>query len=501
MSSPEIHSPDLLSYNLDSKEVIKLAKESLDVFAGLAIPEVYVFAFPPIFLAIWQLLCEKAVLARDFSKLAVGIPRGFGKTSLLKLFILWCILFSSKKFILVVSATEGKAVDILSDIVDSLEEENIKSLFGDWKLAVSKNTQNTKVFAFRGRSIILMAIGVGGDLRGRNIKNSRPDIILFDDIQSKEDAESEVVSKSIETWMLSTAMKSKHYSGCLFIFLANMYPTPHSILRKLKHNSSWIKVIVGGILASGKSLWEEQQPIKQLLEEYQADINAGHPEIFHAEVMNDENVTRNNRIDIAKIPEYPPEFHSEAVFGKFIIIDPATSKANSDGVSIGYFQVIDCKPVLRKLIEGVFSSRETCEKALSLALEEGCPLIAIESNAYQYELKVRFDEIIQDFGMQGITAVDIYSGSSSKNTRIVRMFPALLTGDIHIHPECRPAVFHQIVEFDPLKSNNTDGILDLLVYAPRVMQEYGDYIQGWIDTEISELGSIRVFDELEGSCF
>ena len=64
-------------------------------------------------------------------------------------------------------------------------------------------------------------------------------------------------------------MKAKSPEGCMFLFVANMYPTKTSILRKLKSNPTWVKFIAGGILADGTSLWEDLQPIQQLLSEFE----------------------------------------------------------------------------------------------------------------------------------------------------------------------------------------------------------------------------------------
>jgi hypothetical protein len=70
----------------------------------------------------------------------------------------------------------------------------LKQAFGDWRLAVSNNTQTRKVFAYRGRSIILKAAGAGTGIRGITEKNRRPDLMIFDDIQSREDSESELLA-------------------------------------------------------------------------------------------------------------------------------------------------------------------------------------------------------------------------------------------------------------------------------------------------------------------
>jgi hypothetical protein len=226
----------------------------------------------------------------------------------------------------------------------------------------------------------------------------------------------------------------------------------------------------------------------------------GHPEIFYSEVLNDENASVNRFIDISKIPENP--FEEESLHqGNFIIIDPATDKPNSDAVSVGYFEVFDGKSVCKEIIEDRLSPLQSIEEALKLCFKYGCRLVAIESNAYQYSHLYWFNFITQQRGIIGINAVDIYSGSTSKNSRILGMFKTLLAGEQYIAQRVRAQVNAQIVSFNPLKTKNVDGILDLLTYAPKVLELYGEYITSSLILEMQEFAGIKVLSELETSAF
>lgn len=493
---------NLIEASFNQSEVYELARTNLDFLAGLAQPDSIEFDFPPVYLAVWAWLLKYVILTRDFSKLALGLPRGFAKTTVIKLFIFYCIIFTKKRFILVIAANATLATNIIADVVDMLNEPNIKKTFGDWSLGIEKDTQNLKKFGFRGRDIILAGIGQGGSLRGMNLKNRRPDVMIFEDVQTREDADSQTTSEALERWMVGTAMKSKSYAGCLYIFVANMYPTKWSILRRLKNNPSWIKFIAGGILADGTSLWEELHPIKQLLEEYESDLNAGHPEIFYSEVLNDENANVNTYIDISKIPEYTYDDH-ELALGQFIIIDPSNDKANSDLVSISYNIIVDGIPIVREILEDRLNPGDTIRKALEICFRTGCRLIAVESNAYQYSLLYWFTFICEQMGVIGIEAVPVYSGNLSKPTRIVTMFKDLV-GDnpgILIHPAARSLVLNQITQYNPLKRDNVDGILDCLTYVPVVMRDFGQFILSLNPIAVQELGEARVHSIEENSAF
>lgn len=82
-----------------AQEVQTLAREEMDFLAALAMPTIFQFGFPPVFKAVWQWLLNEIFRPRHFPQLALGLPRGFGKTTVIKLFILFCILFTQKKFI------------------------------------------------------------------------------------------------------------------------------------------------------------------------------------------------------------------------------------------------------------------------------------------------------------------------------------------------------------------------------------------------------------------
>lgn len=500
---PRPEAPDEIPYkeaNFNTSEVESLCRNSLDFLAATALPTVFKYNFPPVFQQIWSWLLSYVIKTRDFSQLAIGLPRGFGKTMLIKIFILFTILFTKKKFILVICGTQTKANNIIADVIGMLDEPNIKKIFGDWAIGAITDRQDLKKFGFRGRNIILMGAGAESDIRGITLLNERPDVMIFDDIQTREDADSDVVSAKLETWMIGTAMKAKSPEGCLFIFIANMYPTKHSLLRKVKHNPTWTKFIAGGILADGTSLWEDLQPIAQLLKEYQNDLSMGHPEVFYAEVLNDENASVNTFIDISKIPDN--KFEGETLpQGNFIIIDPATDKANADAVSIGYFELFDSIPVATEIIDDRLSPGAIAEEAIKLCLKHNCRLIVVESNAFQYVLGWIINQYLQRYGITGIQVVDIYSGAASKNSRILTMFKQLLAAEILISAKVKPLVYNQITSFNPLKTNNVDGILDLLCYSTRVVEMYGEYIVSTLTVEMQEFDALPVRSELETSPF
>ena len=451
-----------------SQDAAELSRQDLNFLGMLAAPEEFTYSFPPFYLTLFSLLTS---FAKKLERYAIGIPRGFAKTTFVKLLCLWYILFSHKQFILIVGASEDLAVNTLSDICDLLGSPNIRKLFGNWQAEIEVDTQALKVFYFRGRNIILRAIGAGTAVRGINRKNKRPDVIIMDDVQKRETSENKDLSDQLLKWILGTLMKARSNDGCTYIYVGNMYPQ-NCILEKLKHNTQWTSFIVGGILADGTSLWEELRPIEELISEYQSDSELGHADIFISEILNSTDIAAASGIDISRIPILPSYYHDADSEGSFIIIDPSAGKKTSDDCTISHYSVCDGKPIFDDLLHGTFSPLETIQAAIRLALERGTRLIAVEGVAYQSTLLYWFEFYCEKEGISGFEFVELSPKGQAKNNRIKRGLLRLISGEIYLHPNVRSKVLSQIMDWNPLKISNVDDIIDPIGYVDELMREY-----------------------------
>lgn len=67
-------------------------------------------------------------------------------------------------------------------------------------------------------------------------------------------------------------------------------------------------------------------------------------------------------------------------------------------------------------------------------------------------------------------------------------------GELFVHPDAKLAVHMQIVGFNPMRRDNTDGLLDLLTYAPKVVEEFAEYIIASNIIESQEFDALEVLD-------
>lgn len=466
---------EIKTLSMGRAEAIDAAKSNLNFLASLILSEIFRFLFPKTLLAAWQILTTAVHIARGKTKLCIGIPRGFAKTTLLKLYVCYVVLFTNRKFILIVCNTAELAENFVSDVVDMLNCSNIVSMFGRWDSAIEKNTLHLKKFHFRGRPVIIAGMGAKSSLRGLNIKFVRPDVIVMDDMQSREEAESEVEARKTLTWMLGTLMKAAAPDRCLYIFVGNMYPFEGSILKKLKYNPAWISFICGAILEDGESIWPELKPVDELITELEDDTSMGHPEIFMSEVMNDEEAGTRSGVDISLIKGIPLREIPEYAEAGFIIIDPSLGKKVSDDIVLGAVLIYNGVPILRELVIEKFTQQQIIRAGILLALKWGLPAIVIEGTAYQATLAVWFEHFIQQLGITGLKPLLIYPGHINKNSRIIAMFKQLTKqpqAEILLQEELRSQVVKQIQDFNPLKTRNKDDILDVLAYIQPVIAQH-----------------------------
>lgn len=473
--APYISPPEQQMFDTDA--VKGLMQQDLNIFGSIAAPSLVTLTFPDFYSYLWlQLLTSLHSVMRDFSKFAIGLPRGHGKTFFIKLLLVYTVLFTKKQYILVVAANATKAEAIVADVFKMLREPNITKLFGSFQQTITKNTQDIKMFSFAGRDITIEAAGQGTAIRGSNRNNVRPDVILCDDVQTRDGAKSLTESREFHTWFTGDLMKAKAADGCTYIYIGNMYKDleiepgtgVHTcMLRNLQRDPNWMSLIVGAILADGTALWEELQPLSQLLSEYESDNLLGQGDVFCAEVLNDPKGIPATSFDPSKLKtfDYMPGLIHQ---GNFICIDPSTSKATPDQTVIGYYEMYDDKPVARELLVGKFTGPEQAHHAIDMALRNQCTLIVPESVAYQHTLGEWIRWVAAQRGITGLVIEPANHRGQSKNSTILRFFQSCMKGEFLVTAATRALFVSQALAFDPKITTNIDDIIDCGAMAVNV---------------------------------
>lgn len=485
-------------YAVHAEEVRELARTNLNFFAAVALPEVCTFEFPPYYTALWDALLQSLTSPRTFERFALGFPRGHGKTILVKLLIAYTVLYTDKRFVLVVCANQERAKDVLRDVCDILSSANVRAVYGYWQEQQAVDRAEFKQFVFGGRTVVLAAAGTGTSLRGMNVGFARPDVIICDDAQTRECAMSVQESLNYIQWFFATLMKAKSPYGCTYLYVGNMYrdlqarPNLYAcLLRNLQRSPTWRSYIVGAVLADGTALWEALHPLKLLLQEFRQDTEMGQGDVYAAEVLNDPTYVPNSglREDMLRVREpHADDLHQ----GNFIVIDPAGFNKTSDFTAIGYFELFDGVPVLTELVEEVLSPGQCIYRVLDMALARGCTVVCAEAVAYQHTLLYWFEFICRQQHITGIEFQPVYPGVASKNSRILLSFKRAMAGEVAFTGSAYAIWLSRAKAFDPRRANNTDDVLDVVANAPKCVEMYGHLmaVQGTANVVVDSLNAI-----------
>lgn len=474
--------------------------DSLNLFAGLLLGDLMEYEFPETHVAYWALLVTAAQSGEKELRYALGLPRGFAKTTLIKLFLVWMVLYTDHRFFLIVSATIGLAKDVLADIMGFFDSQNLRAIWGHWDKQVETDTKEDVRFTFLGKYVIFKCIGAESSVRGVNVDNERPSVIICEDAQTSESAESEEQNKKFIRWFLGTLLKARSYRTSFVVYIGNMY-NERCLLNQLRMNDGWISLITSAILANGESLWPAFRTKESLLQEYLQDESLGEGKIFMAEVMNDPTASKGTAFDMSKVPafQYDEDITRELVAGYFIIIDPATGKKKGDDTAIGICACIGGRGVLLKVVADKLNESDTVKETIRLILQYRATLVAVEAVGYQVALGEAITKQLRHNRISGVHVAPLLPSGQQKNNRIASGMRAVFSGEVGIHPLARGPVFKQAQDYDPRKTNNVDDILDVVGYINPTLEKYWEFIhlpeaEGGSETP-------RVYTEEETNCF
>lgn len=140
---------------------------------------------------------------------AIVIPRGFAKTTICGLAIpLYYALLRTRDFMVYVSESGTHSEMCVNNIRAELGgNEVIIEIFGNLVPERSDSSKKWTEKLFETTTGFAMAArGSGSQIRGLNHKSRRPQVELWDDLQSREDAENPVQRAKLKTWVYQDAM-------------------------------------------------------------------------------------------------------------------------------------------------------------------------------------------------------------------------------------------------------------------------------------------------------
>lgn len=183
--------------------------------------------------------------------------RGAAKTSRVKLFIAYMIANDRDKYrryIKVLSEEGGNSRQIVTDVYNMLVSPRVRRLYPEiFQKTAYKREERMSSFT-TATGIKLLAGSVGTDQRGALQEEARPDLILFEDFETRKTLRSAKITQAIWDNMEEARTSLAKEGSC--IYNGNYISEMGNVHRLVEKRSERNIVMITPILKNGKSTWD-----------------------------------------------------------------------------------------------------------------------------------------------------------------------------------------------------------------------------------------------------
>lgn len=319
-------------------------------------------------------------------KVAIAAPRRHAKSTAVTLaYVLACVLFRNRQYVLVLSDTITQATQFLGDIKKELiDNEKIGTLFGI--VGFEKDTEDDVIVnCSDGHQFRISAKGSEQKMRGLKWNNKRPDLIVGDDLENDEIVLNKDRREKFKRWFYGALVPSLSSNGVIRIvgtilhedsMLNNLMPSIWNADTKVEplkisntnKKASWLSFKYRAHTDDfTKILWPEKYTPEWFQSERRDFTDRGIPDVYSQEYLNepiDDSVAYFKRNDFVALS---PEDKKKTV-NYYITADLAISKEETADYSVFVIsamdenRIIQIKNVIRERLDG----REIVDMIISL---------------------------------------------------------------------------------------------------------------------------------------
>ena len=219
----------------------------------------------------------------------IKIPRGYSKTTIVNAMVLFMIVYGLVKYPVYVSETATHADTQLSTIRMELETNaKLKEVYGNLKPALTSGLSWAGGRLQTTTGITIDATGRGGQIRGRNVSATRPDLIIMDDVEDKESVKTEEQRQKTLQWFFGDVQPALQEIGenDVTVFALGTLLHKEALLQKLSMNKEWVSISFGAIDRQGEALWNLHHSLDKLQQKKAYYARNGMLNVFYLEYFN-----------------------------------------------------------------------------------------------------------------------------------------------------------------------------------------------------------------------
>lgn len=369
----------------------------------------------------------------DNKKIGIGSPRSHGKSSITDLvYLSWVILYKKAKFVLLVSDTYSQATLFMEALKAEFEgNETLRELYGN---LTGKNWSEGEIIV---NGIMVKALGAGMKVRGLKFRESRPDLIIVDDLENDELVESRDRREKLERWFNGALVPSMDKDGRMIVIGTILHYD--SLLAKILDETKYPEFIKRTYRAidDGRALWPEHLNIDELEKLKQEYVNKGQASLFYSEYMNDPIDKESQEFKREFIVEREQCEVDKLDTSNFLTIDTAISeKASADYTGFCDNSVDKENKWNLKAWKKRISPIELIDTIFTLHFQRRYQQIGIEKTIYLQAIKPFMDEEMRKRNTF-LPIVELQHNQQAKEVRIRGLIPRYASKSIfHIKGQC-----------------------------------------------------------------
>ena len=364
-------------------------------------------------------------------RIAIAAPRGHAKSTITDLvYLAWEIVNRKKNFVLMVADTYSQAALQLDTLKAEFEGNDLlKAIYGNM---TTKNWSDGEVVI---NETMVKALGVGMKIRGLKYRQSRPDLIIMDDLENDEIVDSKDRRDKLERWVSSALIPSMTTDGRLVMIGTILHYD--DLMSKMVNPGTYTdfdKKIYRAINDWG-ALWPEHLNLAQLEKIKREYTENGYGYLFYQEYQNDPVSDENRKFKIEKVKYYSEDDLTSKQLRCYISIDRAYSKeqtADATGIIINRVDQDNNWYIRSERFKG--TEQELITKIFDLKSFFHPIKIGIEQKAFKYTIEPSLKAEMQRRN-SFFTVEELKDGGTSKNRRIEGLLPRHEMGTIYLLKE------------------------------------------------------------------
>ncbi len=475
------------------KNILAACHRSTKVTAKVLFPDLFYTNFSVVHDQIFDIIDSGS------KKIAIAAPRGIGKTTVASTVASKSILFRDTNFINYVSNSSTNAELQTENIKrELLSNSDIRDLFGNIKSDIHEDvvldeTFSKKAWVAFGNTLVLPR-GAGQQVRGLKWKNHRPQLIIIDDLEDKEELMNENNRIKMKEWFFSDLMKSvnRYLNDWRFIYIDTL-KHEDSLLQLLLDSSDWDSITLSLCDDSYNSFVPEYITTEELKEEVEQHREKGILDVFYMEYMNVPISREDATFDSKNFKYYDDaDIAGKSNIESVVILDPAKTvkiqSSESAIVGIG-IDLSSARIYIRDIVSEKMYPDEIYQELFDMGVRLNAKVLGIEVTSLNEFIKQPIKN--QMFKNNKFFELVWLNARASKEERVASLAPFYRQGYIYHNRACCGKLEAQLLGFP--RSKMWD-VMDAVAYIVELLELGERY---FTPSDQSENDPESEYDELD----